>query len=97
MDPPASLSKNLYRRENEIGRGGVNVATEADFFGGKSHLPEKNRYLADFATRICKIQAKSGGGGSGGGVNSPVHQAGKKFFDSLPGGSLMDPPALYTR
>ena len=52
-----------------------------EFFGGKFHFPEKNRYLADFAPGdFEKILAKSGRGGSGGGACSPVHQTVKKSF-----------------
>jgi len=52
----------------------------ADFSGAKSYFAKEKRYIADFATGILWIQAKSGRGGSGGGACSPVHQSVKNTF-----------------
>jgi len=65
------LSKNLTQEGIEIVVGGM-YADHGEIFSKKiSFSRRKNLHLADFTTGIQRIQVKSGGGGSGGGVYSP--------------------------
>jgi len=49
-----SLSKNLCRTAIKNGRGGVYVASAADFYAGKSHFPEKKSLPCRFHGRNPK-------------------------------------------
>jgi len=75
-----SLSKNLNRTGNEIGRGGMYGATAAVFRKGNPISRKKNRFLADFTTGSRRLQVKSAEGWLRRGNGSPVRQTVKKPF-----------------
>ena len=72
LSPPGRTQESRRPIEFQSWPAGCTAATGVD-------VPGKNRFLADFATGIHRIEAKSGGSGSGGGDASPYASLHKDF------------------
>jgi len=51
MHPTAQFVEKPMQDSHKIGRGGVHVASAADFYGGKSHFPEEKSQPCRFCAR----------------------------------------------
>ena len=74
-----SLSKNIARMRNEIGRGGVYGATATIFMEGNPISRKKNCVLAFFSC-AQRARLKNVGGGCGGGKVPPSTRLSKILF-----------------
>ena len=88
--PRFRLSKNLWESSRGprpariiIVPSGVHGGRGAIFSEENLIFRRENRFIADFATGIRRIQAKSGRGGRGGGACSLGHKRVKNYFDTL--------------
>ena len=80
VEKPWESSRGPKSSRASIVPGGVYGGDGAIFVAGNLISQSKNRFFADFAAGIRRIQAKSGEGGSGGGACFPVHQLVKNLF-----------------
>ena len=88
MAPLQTVKKPMGELERAAARSNYHRAqrrvrwARGDFSEENLIFRRENRFIADFATGIRRIQAKSGRGGRGGGACSLGHKRVKNYFDT---------------